>query len=144
MKKMTKVINNTLDKTKKTKVRIVYKAKKLSARFSVKDKTELKHIHNVVYHIKCPYKKCKSHYIGQTKCRTEKRTIQHNRMDKNSHILKHSKETKHRRVWLKDVKILGQGYQSNFKRKISESLFIRTLAPDLNVQKDAYKLALFQ
>ena len=143
MKKMTKVINNTLDKTKKTKVRIVYNAKKLSARFSVKDKTELKHIHNVVYHIKCPRKKCKSHYIGQTKCRTEKRTIQHNRMDKNSHVLKHSKETKHRRIWLKDVKILGQGYQSDFKRKISESLFIRTMTPDLNVQKDAYKLALF-
>ena len=28
-------------------------------------------------------------------------------------------------------KILGQGYQSDFKRKISEALFIRTMAPDL-------------
>ena len=88
MKKMKKVVNNSLDKTKNTNIRIVYKAKKLSARFSVKDKTELKHIHNVVYHIKCLHERCKSHYIGQTKCRTEKRTIQHNRIDKNSHVLK--------------------------------------------------------
>ena len=72
-----------------------------------------------------------------------KRAIQHNRTDKNSHLLKHAKSTSHRRVWLKDFKILGSGFGSNFKRRISESLFIKELKPDLNVQKDAYKLSLF-
>ena len=126
------------------KIRIVYKAKRLSSKFVVKDKTQLKHLHNVVYHAKCPNKKCKSRYIGQTKCRVGKRTIEHNRTDKKSHVLKHSKKSRHRRIWLNDVEILGQGYQNDFKRKISESLFIRTLKPDLNVQKEAYKLSLFQ
>ena len=36
------------------KIRIVYKAKKLSSKFIVKDKTQLKHLHNVVYNAKYP------------------------------------------------------------------------------------------
>ena len=47
------------------------------------------------------------------------------------------------RVWLKDFKIIGSGYKSDFKRRISESLHIKKLKPDLNIQKDAYKLSLF-
>ena len=100
-------------------------------------------MHNVVYHGKCHNKSCRSHYGGQTKCRVEKRVIQHNRTDKNSHLLKHANETGHGRVWLNDFKILGSGYTSDFKRKISESLFINELKPDLNVQKTAFKLSLF-
>ena len=145
MSKFKKDISNSLGKNGNSiKIRVVYRAKRLSSKFTVKDKIDLKHLHNVVYHTKCPNKKCKSEYVGQTKCRVGKRTIEHNRTDKKSHVLKHSKRTKHRRIWLNNVKILGQGYQSDFKRKISESLFIRTLKPDLNVQKDAYKLSLFQ
>ena len=33
--------------------------------------------------------------------------------------------------------------RSDFKRKISESLFIKQLKPDLNKQKDAFKLKLY-
>ena len=69
--------------------------------------------------------------------------IQHNKMDKGSHVLNHSKKKCHRRVWLNDVEILGQRYTSTFKRKISESLYIKELKPDLNKQKDAYRLKLF-
>ena len=72
-----------------------------------------------------------------------KRTLQHNSKDNASHILQHSKKTKHRRVTLKDVKILGKGYKSNFKRRISEALFVKELKPDLNKQKDAFKLKLY-
>ena len=140
LKKMKKRIEKY---SKKTKIHIVYTAKKLGSKFPVKDKTKIKHMHNVVYHVKYPNKKCKSEYTGQTKCRVKKRTIQHNKTDKKSHVLKHSKKTKHRRVWINDVKVIGKGYKSNFKRKISESLFIKKLKPDLNVQKDAYKLTLF-
>ena len=141
IKKMKKSIANCTNN--KSRVRIVYTAKKLASKFPVKDKTKKEHIHNVVYHAKCPNKKCESEYTGQTKCRLLKRTIQHNKADKNSHLLKHAKETKHRRVWIKDFQIIGKGYKTNFKRLISEALFIKKLRPDLNVQKDAYKLTLF-
>ena len=50
-------------------------------------------------------------------------------------VLIHYKATKHRRVVMKNVKILGRRYKSDFKRRISESLFIKKIKPDLN--KDA-------
>ena len=65
--------------------------------------------------------------------------IQHNRADINSHLLKHANEMGHKIVWLEDVKVLRSGYSSDFKRKISESLFINEFKPDLNVQKRAFK-----
>ena len=43
----------------------------------------------------------------------------------------------------KNVKILGKGYRTNFKRRVSEALFIKELKPDLNKQKDAFKLKLY-
>ena len=88
-------------------------------------------------------KKCKSCYVGNTKRRTLVRTMDHNCKDAKSHVLQHSKKTKHRRVFLPDVKIIGKGYRTNFKRFISEALFIKELKPDLNVQKEAYKVKLF-
>ena len=100
------------------------------------------HLHNVVYHAKCPNKKCKFEYTGETQCRIQKRVIQHNKKDKKSHLLIHANETKHRRVWMNDFKIIGSGYSSKYKRKISESLFIKKLKPDLNVQKESLKLSL--
>ena len=42
-----------------------------------------------------------------------------------------------------DFEIVGSGYSSNFKRKISESLFIKKLKPDLNVQKESLRLSLY-
>ena len=72
-----------------------------------------------------------------------KRVGQHHGKDKSSHIFKHSQRTKHKKVDLKDFKILGKGYRTDFTRKISEALYIRTLKPDLNVKKESYKLLLF-
>ena len=39
-----------------------------------------------------------------------------------------------------DFKVLGSGYSSDFKRKISEALHIKELRPDLNIQKGLYSL----
>ena len=72
-----------------------------------------------------------------------KRTLQHNSKDNASHVLQHSKHTKHRRVTLDNVEILEKNYRSDFKRRVSEALFIKELKPDLNKQKDAFKLKLF-
>ena len=143
MNKLKKIEGNNSDSRKKVKVRIVYTAEKHGARFPVKDRIPDEHLHNVVYHATCPNKNCKSCYTGETKCRMQKRNIQHNSKDEKSHILIHSKKTKHRRVWMKDFKILGRGYSSDFKRKISEALFIKKMKPDLNIQKEALKLKLY-
>ena len=114
---------------KEISIGVIYKAKKLGSKFQVKDETKIEHMHNVVYHSKYPTKKCTSHYGGQTKCRIGKRVIQHNKFDKNSHLLQHAKKTRHKRVWLDDFKILGSGYRSNFQRRISESLHIKGYTP---------------
>ena len=140
MKKMKKDLKKA---NEKMKVRIVYDAKKLGSKFKVKDKTQPQHQHNIVYHATCANKKCKSNYIGETGRRLLVRTTDHNKRDKKSHLLKHANETKHRRVWLQDFQIIGSGYKSKFKRKISEALYIKGNKPDLNVQKDAYRLALY-
>ena len=140
---MTKMKKDLKKANEKMKVRIVYDAKKLGSRFKVKDDTQPKHQHNIVYHATCANKKCESNYIGETGRRLLVRATDHNRRDKQSHLLKHASGTKHRRVWLKDFKIIGSGYKSKFKRRISESLYIKAKKPDLNIQKDAYRLALF-
>ena len=127
----------------RVKLRTTYTPCKLGSRFPVKDRTKLVHRHNVSYHIKCANKKCKSNYVGETKRRILPRTSEHNSKDEKSHVLIHSKKTKHRRVFLQNLKILGSGYRTNFRRKISEALYIKELKPDLNVQKEAYKLKLF-
>ena len=45
-----------------------------------------------------------------------------------------SKETKHKRVFLPNLKIVKSGNKSDFRGKISEVLHIKELKPDLNVQ----------
>lgn len=127
----------------KVRLRTTYTPCKLGSRFPVKDKTKPAHQHNVSYHIRCANKKCPSNYVGETKRRILPRTLEHNSKDEKSHVLIHSKKTKHRRIFLQNVQILGRGYRTNFRRKISEALYIKELEPDLNVQKEAYKLKLF-
>ena len=144
MSKVRKYVNQANSRSKKNvQVSTTFKSRKLGTCFAVKDKTKFEHIHNVVYHATCPNKKCKSHYTGQTKCRIAKRGHEHRETDKKSHLFQHAKKTKHRKISLEDFKIIGKNYKTNFKRRISESIHIKKLKPDLNIQKDAYKLSLF-
>ena len=106
MKKMRKDLKKANDKME---VRIVYDAKKLGSKFKVKDETRPQHQHNIVYHATCANKKCNAHYIGETGRRMIVRATDHNRRDQQSHLLKHARETKHRRVWMKDFKVIGKG-----------------------------------
>ena len=69
--------------------------------------------------------------------------MDHNKRDKNSHLLKHSREKNHQHVWENDFKVLGNNYRSNFKRKISEALFIKQLKPSLNVKEKSIQLQLY-
>ena len=97
---------------------------KLGSRFNIKDKNPKKHENNLVYKFKCS--ECPSTYIGE---RLEERVIDHNKRDKNSHILKHSKERNHQQIDINDVKILSKNFRTNEKRKLRKALFIRSLKP---------------
>ena len=144
VKKVKKYISNSINKEKKlVSMQATYRARRLGSNFNIKDKISLENQHNVVYHAKCPNRRCKSHYNGQTKCRIGKRAVQHGKEDKQSHLYKHANHTKHKKVDITAFKIIGRGYRSDFTRKISESLFIKKLEPNLNAQKDSYKLLLF-
>ena len=124
--KMKKQLRKVLPDNVKTMV--TYQSKKLVSKFPVKDKIDFQHQNNVVYYGKCPNPNYKDDYIGET----DRRVIDHNKRDKKSHMLKHSRDKLHNHVWEDDFKLLGNNYQSNIKRKISESLFIRQLKPSLN------------
>ena len=41
------------------------------------------------------------------------------------YLLKHYREKNHQHVWENGCEVLGNNYRSNFKRKISEALFIK-------------------
>ena len=107
------------------KVTVKYQSKKLGTKFHLKDKTRFNHQKNLVYYSKCPNKTCNEDYVGETDRRNEERIMDHNKRDKNSHLLKHSREKNHQHVWKNDFKVLGNNYRSNFKRKISEALLIK-------------------
>ena len=96
IKKFKKDLDKKLGE--KVKLRVTYKSTKLMSKFQIKDKTKIDHLHNVTYKIKCPNIRCESKYGGQTWCRIAKRVLEHNRRDKASHVLSHSRVKKHRRI----------------------------------------------
>ena len=91
----------------------------LSTKFNVKDKTEFYHQSNLVYYAKCSNQTFSEDYIGETDRRIKERMIDHSKLDKNSHILKHSGEEGPSHVWDKDFNVLGNNYHSALKRKFS-------------------------
>ena len=109
------------------------KSTKLSTKLPVKNKTDFQYKHHVMYYGKCPNEGCKDDYVGETKRRIVERIKDHNSKDNCSHLLKRARENCNIHIWKKDFQILGNNYQSNFKRKISESLFIRQLKYTLHV-----------
>ena len=101
-------INATMKSMFKDKIvtNVGCKAKKLSSCFNIKDKSPLIHKHNLVYKYNCA--DCSSTYIGETARRLEERVLDHNKRDKNSHVLKHSRERNHRDITINDIKVLSK------------------------------------
>ena len=58
-------------------------------------------------------------------------------------MLKQSRDNLHTHVWENDFKLLGNNYQSNIKRKISEYFLVRQLKPSLNKQDKPIPLDLY-
>ena len=55
-KGMRKILPNNL------KPRIAFTGRKVGTSFQIKDKTEMKHNHDIVYYIKCPVEQCNENY----------------------------------------------------------------------------------
>ena len=121
------------------KVMITYQGTKLSSRVQVKDQTKFEHRNDVVYCCKFPENDC-DYYTGETDRRISERIIDHSKRDKNPHPLQHAQNKKHAHVWVRDITILNSNYRSKIKRKISESLYIRSKNATLNTKKTSMKL----
>ena len=72
---------------------MTYQSTKLSTKFNVKDKAGFYHQSNLVFYGKCPSQICTEDYIEETNHRIKERIIDHNKRDKNSHILRDFRHT---------------------------------------------------
>ena len=112
-KGMRKILLNNV------KPRIAFTGRKVGTSFQIKDKTEMKHNYDIVYHNECPEEQCNENYIGETR-RISERIIDHAGRDSNSYVYKHCIETGHRSPDINDLKIIGSNFCKNvFKRKIA-------------------------
>ena len=122
IKSMKKTVKCNLSNNIVTKS--AYSASQLSREFNIKYKIKHDHHHYVTYYIKCPVETCREDYIGETGRRLSERLIDHSGSDKNSHVLKHCIEKKHKLHSLEDFIILGTNYKKNkFRRKISVTAY---------------------
>ena len=68
------------------KRRIAFTGRKVGTSFQIKDKTEMKHNHDIVYYNECPEEQCNENYIGETGRRISERIIDHAGRDSKSYI----------------------------------------------------------
>ena len=123
LKSFKKGIRNILPNN--VKPRIAFTVRKVGTSFEIKDKTEMKHNHDIKYCNECPEEQCNENYIGETGRITEK-IIDRAVRDSNSYVYKHCIETGHRSSDINDLKIIGSNFRKNvFKRKIAEAILIK-------------------
>ena len=122
----------------------VYTGTKLETKFNVKDKIKKEHHHDLTYSVKYPMKNCPESYNDETGRRLMERVNEHSGKDINSHMFKHSMAANHSTVTLDDFTVLRSGYHNRkFKKKVSESLFIKQNRPTLNKHGTSVPLKLF-
>ena len=121
---------------------LVYTGTKSSSQLkNIKDPTPSEEQHDIVYHSFCSAENCNENYIGESARRLDKRIKDHNGRDRNSHLFKHSMESRHDPVLENDFRIIEKDYRNNTsRRKIAEALFIRKMKPSLNIQVKSVKL----
>ena len=125
-----------------SKLRFIYKGKKIGSFFSLKDPIKKEHQTNLVYGYNNKDNPKVVQYIGETNVRFETRTHEHSHSDKHSSLYKHA--IKHNYAVQKDdFKILETGYKNTLDRKLAEALYIEELKPQLNEQVRCHNLKLF-
>ena len=126
------------------KTQVAYTGKKLSTCFNVKDQSKFEHQHDVVYYADCPNEKCRKNCIGESGRRISERIKDHNGSDMKSPILRYSVESGHANVSYEGFKIIAKNFNNNhWKRKISESWFIKEKRPTLNTRDKSVPFKLF-
>ena len=142
LKHIKREINKVLPEDKN--MQLVYTGTKLGTKFNVKDKTKKEHHHDLTYSVKCPMKNCLESYNGETGRKPVERVNEHSGKYINSHTFKYSMATNHPIVTLDDLTVLSSGYcNRRFKRKVSESIFIKQNRPTLNKHDTSVPLKLF-
>ena len=119
--------------------RFVYKGKKLSDFFRIKDKVPREHESNLIYAFKS---EDTPKYVGETKVRIGTRSHEHCSTDKASAVYKYA-EANNLHITGEDFSVLEKGYPKTVDRKLAEALYVKEMDPILNRQKKLYKLLLF-
>ena len=70
--------------------KIGYVGNMLSTCFCVKDVTEFKHNHDIIYQGRCSEIGYNDYYLGETGRRISEKVLDHAGRDQNSHLFKHS------------------------------------------------------
>ena len=142
MKSLNNTLVNVLPEGHTTK--IVYSGKKLGSYFNIKNQTKMQHQNGLIYYTECPENECMENYVGETERRLQERVDEHGGKDNKSHALKHTYESGHKAVSIKDFKVLKKVFKNHkMKRKISEALLIKKIKPTLNKQENSVPLMLF-
>ena len=120
---------------------IAYTGTKLSSQLrNIKNPTPFEEQHDIVYQSFCSAENGNENYIGESARWLDERMRDHNGRNRNSHLFKHSVESRHDPVLKNDFRIIRKGYRNNTsRRKIAEVLFIKKMKP-LNI---SVKLELF-
>ena len=137
-------VRKTIKRLLPRNIKVSLTGNKLSSCFNIKDKTKFEHRHDVIYFGTCPEAMCNDNYIGEAKWGIFERVKGHNGSDFNLHLLKHALENNHQHFSEKDMKIIGNGFRgNNKKRKVAEALLIQEIKPTLNIQDQSVPLQLF-
>ena len=124
--------------------KMAYVPNKLTTCFCVKDVTEFKDNHHIIYQGRCLEIGCNDHYLGETGRRISERILDHDGRDPNLHLFKHSVKSAHPVSDMNSYKIIEKGYRNNVrKRKVAEALLIKQMKPTLNKKDNSVELKLF-
>ena len=139
IRKFKAALNHALPDT--VKPQVVYTGTKISTFFQVKDRVPLEHDSNLVYRF---IRNDVTRYVGETKVRNGERETQHRHTDRASAIYKFLRgPPEGDEPNDGEFEILEKGLPNKITRKLAEALYIKEYNPDLNINKQSYKLCLF-
>ena len=105
--------------------RFVYKGKKLSDFFRIKDKVPREHESDLIYVFKS---EDTPKYVGETKVRIGTRSHEHCSTDKASAVYKYA-EANNLHITGEDFSVLEKGYPKTVGRKLVEALYVKEMDP---------------
>ena len=118
---MLKILHSIKKVPEHTKLEITFTSKKLNSGFTLKDKTNFEHQHDLIHYVNCTEPSCRDNYVGKTGRKIIEKIKDHSGRDHASHMVKHNNETSHTDVNTANFKIIDINFSNNKKkRKIAE------------------------